>query len=66
MTPLGEADVPSPCNGVCRMDAGSGWCVGCQRSLDEIVRWGAMDNTAKRDVWTLLAQRRASALETRP
>lgn len=35
--------VASPCTNVCRIDAGSGWCLGCGRTLDEIVRWGTTD-----------------------
>ena len=27
-------DVPSPCISVCRVDADSGWCDGCLRTLD--------------------------------
>lgn len=29
----------SPCTNVCRIDADSGWCLGCWRTLDEIARW---------------------------
>ena len=32
--------VPSPCNSVCRMDARSGACLGCGRTLGEIAEWG--------------------------
>jgi predicted Fe-S protein YdhL (DUF1289 family) len=32
--------VESPCISVCVMDAGTGWCIGCGRTLDEIGRWG--------------------------
>ena len=31
---------PSPCTGVCRIDASAGWCSGCRRTLDEIAAWG--------------------------
>lgn len=30
---------PSPCTGVCRIDAETGWCKGCARTLDEIADW---------------------------
>ena len=52
----GEA-VPSPCLSVCRMDAATGWCEGCFRTLDEIAKWGGMDDEAKRDVWREITQR---------
>jgi predicted Fe-S protein YdhL (DUF1289 family) len=52
--------VPSPCISVCRMDAASGWCLGCLRTLDEIAAWGHLDDTAKRVVWAQLRQRRTT------
>ena len=42
------------------MDARSGWCEGCLRTLDEIAGWSTMDDDAKRRVWKLLPQRRAA------
>ena len=39
--PEGEP-VPSPCISVCRIDATTGLCAGCLRTLDEIARWGTM------------------------
>ena len=54
--------VPSPCNSVCRMDARTGWCEGCWRTLDEIVGWSTMDNRGKRGVLEALASRRAQVL----
>ncbi|MBZ4200972.1 MAG: DUF1289 domain-containing protein [Methylotenera sp.] len=32
----------SPCIGVCAIDDSSGFCLGCQRSLDEIKGWWDM------------------------
>jgi predicted Fe-S protein YdhL (DUF1289 family) len=51
--------VPSPCINVCRMDAASGLCEGCLRTIDEIVAWGTMADDDKRAVWQRLEQRRA-------
>lgn len=56
----GEA-VPSPCVGVCRMDARTGWCEGCWRTLDEIAAWSTLPAAGKQAVWEKLALRRASA-----
>jgi predicted Fe-S protein YdhL (DUF1289 family) len=50
--------VPSPCISVCHMDARSGWCEGCLRTLDEITAWPVLDDDAKRGVWAVLPQRR--------
>jgi len=58
--------VPSPCINVCRMDAATGWCEGCLRTIDEIVAWGTMHDDAKRQVWQQLEQRRAVWQAARP
>ena len=49
--------VPSPCIDVCCIDARTGWCEGCRRTLDEIACWSSMDDAAKRAVWEQLATR---------
>ncbi len=48
---------PSPCVSVCQMDEATGWCEGCLRTIDEIMDWGALDESAKRIIWQRLAQR---------
>lgn len=55
-----SAGVPSPCISVCRMDARSGLCEGCARTLDEIAAWSVMDDVEKQAVWDQLPQRRAA------
>ena len=55
MTDAGDA--PSPCISICRMDADTGLCEGCFRTLDEIAGWGMMADDAKRAVWRALVQR---------
>ena len=50
--------VPSPCINVCRMDAASGWCEGCLRTLDEIAVWSQLDDADKRQVLLQLRERR--------
>ena len=57
---MGSAPSPvaSPCTSVCRMNAATGWCEGCMRTLDEIAAWSAMDDRTKRSVWALLPARR--------
>ena len=39
------------------MDAASGLCQGCWRTLDEIAAWSTMTDGGKRAVWALIAQR---------
>jgi predicted Fe-S protein YdhL (DUF1289 family) len=53
-----SSEVPSPCINVCRMDAVSGWCEGCLRTLDEIAAWAVLPDDVKREVWAELEQRR--------
>ncbi len=52
--------VASPCNKVCVMDPQSGYCRGCQRTLDEIARWSQMSEAEQRAVLEALAARRAA------
>lgn len=52
-----DAAVPSPCISVCRIDADSGLCEGCFRTLDEIAGWGMLADEEKRAVWQVLARR---------
>ena len=40
------------------MDAATGWCAGCLRTIDEIAAWSRLDAADKRAVWDLLPQRR--------
>jgi len=50
--------VPSPCVNVCRIDAVTGGCEGCLRTIDEIAAWSRMEDHEKRAVWELLSLRR--------
>jgi predicted Fe-S protein YdhL (DUF1289 family) len=50
--------VPSPCINVCVIDAVSGYCRGCLRTLDEISFWAGMTSAQKRALLEELAQRR--------
>jgi hypothetical protein len=51
-------EVASPCINVCRMDAASGYCEGCRRSIDEIAAWSTYDNAQKRAVLAQLPARK--------
>jgi predicted Fe-S protein YdhL (DUF1289 family) len=55
-----DGRVASPCINVCQMDAVSGWCAGCLRSLDEIATWSRLDDGSRLAVWALLPERRAA------
>ena len=49
--------VRSPCVSVCRMDAASGLCEGCLRTIDEIAGWAEMDTPHRLAVWQRVALR---------
>lgn len=49
--------LPSPCRSVCQMDAASGVCLGCLRTLPEIAAWGQADEALKRQIWAAIAAR---------
>ncbi len=49
--------VPSPCISVCRIDENSGLCIGCYRSITEIIDWGRQTDARKRLVWRQIAVR---------
>lgn len=56
--------VSSPCINVCKMDATSGLCIGCFRTLDEITAWSRCDDVVRNEILTAVAQRRqANALQ---
>ena len=56
--------VPSPCNSVCRIDAHTGWCEGCFRTLDEIAAWGSLEDGGKRVIWEDLRGRALTPVPT--
>jgi hypothetical protein len=43
------------------MDARSGLCAGCARSLDEIARWGEMSGKERRAIMAALPMRQQRA-----
>lgn len=53
-------DAPSPCINFCRMDCCRGVCLGCFRTLDEIVHWAEYTPREKRAVLAKLPARRES------
>ena len=53
------AHPPSPCDGTCRIDESSGWCLGCRRTLTEIADWPMLTPREKRAVLRGLEERGA-------
>ena len=54
-----QPPVASPCIDLCQMDAESGLCRGCLRTIDEIVQWSGADDAFKRAVWVEIRRREA-------
>ena len=44
-----ERPVASPCVNICALDEAD-ICTGCQRTVEEITRWGRMSNDERRAV----------------
>jgi len=54
-----QAQTPSPCTAVCRMNDALRLCAGCFRTRDEIAGWSTASEDAKRAVWMRIGQRMA-------
>jgi uncharacterized protein len=52
--------IETPCVKVCTLDARSGRCLGCGRTIDEITRWAAMSASERSRVMGELPSRLAS------
>ncbi len=50
--------IQSPCINICKMDAASGLCRGCHRTLDEIAAWSRLDDAARTNILAAVASRR--------
>jgi uncharacterized protein len=52
-----EEPVKSPCRNICKYNQHR-ICVGCLRSLDEIMRWPKMSNDERREVLGKIDERK--------
>lgn len=50
----------SPCIKVCAVSGQTGLCIGCGRTLQEIARWGAMEETERQAIMAELPARQAA------
>jgi len=57
---LPPVHVPSPCISVCQMDARTGLCLGCRRTLQEIADWLEMTPEEKLATLARVAERAVS------
>ena len=56
--------IESPCVKVCTVDAGTGRCLGCGRTIDEIARWAAMSAAERTRIMRELPTRPSRAAAT--
>jgi hypothetical protein len=68
MTRFDDDPVPSPCVSLCKMNprdgnaaerAAGGLCVGCLRTLDEIIEWGTATDDRRRKIVGATAARKS-------
>ncbi len=52
--------IESPCINICTLDARSGNCLGCGRSIDEIADWTTMSASERRNIMSELPARLAA------
>lgn len=52
--------VETPCLNICTLDARSGRCLGCARTIDEIARWAGMSAAERARIMAELPSRRAT------
>lgn len=57
MTSPAPTSTASPCTGLCTLDAATGECLGCRRTLAEIAAWPTLDDTGKRALLARLRER---------
>jgi predicted Fe-S protein YdhL (DUF1289 family) len=58
-------DIETPCIKVCVVDPGSGFCIGCGRSREEIAGWLDYDAAQRRHIMGALPQRITSLTDKR-
>jgi uncharacterized protein len=52
-----DQPIKTPCIKVCAIDAATGWCLGCGRTLPEIGRWVGLGAEGRDQVIDLLPER---------
>lgn len=49
--------LPSPCINLCKMDEATGLCLGCRRTIPEIIAWSKASENDKRAIWQAIKRR---------
>jgi uncharacterized protein len=58
--------IETPCVKICTLDAHSGLCLGCGRTIDEIARWSVMSAAERARVMCELPSRLAASRRAEP
>jgi len=56
---VSERSPVSPCASVCALDAATGLCRGCFRTIEEIAQWPTLSPEGKRRILAAVDERRA-------
>jgi predicted Fe-S protein YdhL (DUF1289 family) len=56
-----SAPISTPCIKVCAVSGQTGKCIGCGRTLQEIARWGTMEEAERQAIMAELPARLAAA-----
>lgn len=51
--------IESPCIKVCAIDATTGWCLGCGRTMREIAGWSSLPKAVREEVMASLEDRKS-------
>ena len=43
--------IKSPCIAVCKIDYESGYCLGCNRTIEEITDWSSLSDSEKKKIF---------------
>jgi hypothetical protein len=57
--------IESPCLKICTLDARSGLCLGCGRTIEEIARWTKLSPEERQRVMAELPSRLAGTMPAR-
>ena len=60
---MSETRIASPCVKICVVHEGTGFCVGCYRSRDEIAQWREADDALRADILSRLPTRQRAHAE---
>ncbi len=60
IVPPEPASIASPCVNICQIDQATGWCLGCGRTIPEIMNWSAKPPETRRAIRAALPPRMAT------